>query len=270
MTKPSTAPTMTRVPKEGWAFNPLVHARRITLSFLQGLFQEFKPGSYHWSSDSETEIFITDESPVDLTDKERRPSILCGRGAMQFNQLTIGDFHSADYLLTQRRQSDLLSMNLAVVAIADSDIESDEIAWICANHMWTLRTILIQNGFHEFGRGIRVDPPSAAGELVQGTGTDDWKKTVVIVPTYFMYSNFVEPENLRKLQGIIMHMSAEVGTHLEVTPSTVGIVGTGIGRRLPDGSFEVPRQRQVPRSPVNWEKQDPVTPEPGLSIRVEV
>lgn len=200
-----------RNPQEGWEFNPLTHARRVVLDFLQGLFSLMPEGSFKWSSDDKlTEIVITAASPVDLSAPEKRPVITCVRGPAQFGQMFMDDFQSGNWLTSTDRHADMLSTTLAINCISNAELEAEELAWITARHMWILRKILIQRGFHEFGRGIRIDSPTPAGALVQGTGSgDDWRKVSIFVPAFFRYSDYITPSNLKKMQGVITKITAD-------------------------------------------------------------
>lgn len=199
-----------RTPQDGWEFNPLMHSKTVIIDFLQGLFSLMPIGNYKWSQDSKvSEIIITAESPVDLDTTNGRPAITCVRGPAQFGQLFMDDFQAGNWLSSVEQYSDMLSTTLAVNCLADTVGDVEEMAWLAGRHMWILRKLLIQRGFHEFGRGIRIDSPTPAGALVQGTGKDNWKKISIFVPAFFRYSDKILPSTLKKLQGVIMNITAD-------------------------------------------------------------
>lgn len=272
MTKPSTAATTIRVPQRTWEFNPLIHSRRVVITFLQGLFAEMPAGGYRWNQDSKlTEIVITDVMPVDLDAIGYLPAITCSRGPAQFGRMFIDDLQHENPFTGERRHSDMLSMMLSINCIADKKLVAEHLSWVVGRHLWILRDLLIQRGFHEIGRGARFEPATAAGEMITGTGKDDWRRASVIMPTYYRYSDWVAPASATKLAGIIFHMETTI-PEFRVSPAVIGLVGTGIGRPMDtDAGFEVNRNRGVTEQPSVQTGKTEATPvaNPPLTITVE-
>lgn len=272
MTKPSQSAMIRKTTPESWASNPISYARQATVAFLKGLFAELPAGNYHWSSDpKQTEIFISADAPYKAQALGQRPAITCGRGSAGFQQMFIDDLGKENWMNQTETRTDMISMMISIICLADNELEAEELAWFCTNHIFALRHYMVRQGFHEFGRGLRMEPATAAGQLVTGEGAVQWRRVQILVPTHYQNTVKTQPEIRVPLAGVIMNMEANLGRISEVTRSSVGIVGTGLGRvsTTDPSGFEVPRQGLVAGENVEYEKKTPAAPEPALSIRVE-
>jgi hypothetical protein len=179
-----------------WAEKPLLLLRKTVLSFLHGLFEQADNGYYRWVDGEETEIFITDESPIKLQEKGRRPAINIVRGPLQWGQTSLDEVQEQNIETGQRKHTDLLSSNLSINCCSREPLESEDIAWIVANHMWLLRRILMKNTpIHEIGRRQQVSSPTPAGAIVSGDTEGEWIATTVTVPFFIQTSATITPQN---------------------------------------------------------------------------
>ena len=74
----------------GYAFDQEEHYVRLFTRFLQLVFASFKKGSYHWSEDEKfSEIFISDQCPIDAVTIGQRPAIILALGPVQYGNLSL-------------------------------------------------------------------------------------------------------------------------------------------------------------------------------------
>lgn len=200
-----------------WAEQPLLLIRKICLSFMQGLFAQAEPGSFHWEPNlEETELVITDESPIKLDVVGKRPCISTVRGTVAWGKTSIDEMQSSNLATDQRQHTDLVSGTMTINCCSRESLESEYIAWIVANHSWLLRRLVIKHTpVHEFGRGQVVGAPSPAGAIVSGDSEGSWICTPIQIPFFLQISGKVTPLNLTMLRGIEANLNlsgaAQVG-----------------------------------------------------------
>ena len=232
MTNASTAKPGRR--EHTWAEKPILMLRKTVLSFLHGLFEQAEAGCYMWCEDHElSEIFITDESPIKLKEVGRRPAINIVRGPLVWGQTSIDELQNQNMLTGTRTHTDLLSSNISINCCSREPLESEDIAWIVANHSWLLRRLIMKHTpVHEWGRRQQVGSPTPAGAIVQGDTEGEWIATTVTVPFFMQTSANVTPENQQLLNAIETRLgirgAAQVGrtnvktqAYLDKTPADV-------------------------------------------------
>lgn len=187
-----------------WAEQPLLLIRKACLSFLQGLFEKAEPGSFRWCENlEETEIVITDESPLKLDVVGKRPAISTVRGTVAWGKTSLDEMQERSLSTDQRKHTDLLSGTMTLNCCSREPLESEYIAWIAANHTWLLRRLVMKwTPVHEFGRGQVVGAPSPAGALVSGDTEGEWICTAVSIPFFLQISGKVTPLGLTLLREI--------------------------------------------------------------------
>jgi hypothetical protein len=207
----STIPVM-ETPEVSWAEQPLLMIRKTTLSFLQGLFEQAEVGYFRWSEDLEdSEILITDETPLNLDVVGKRPAISVVRAPVAWGQTSLDELRSIDFKTGGREHTDLLRGTLAINCCARVDHESEYLSWIVANHLWLLRRIFLKGTpIHEFGRGIQIGAPSPAGAIVAGDTEGEWINTSVSVPYFIQLTSRVTPLN----QTVVRAIKANIGVRL--------------------------------------------------------
>lgn len=187
-----------------WAEQPLLLIRKACLSFIQGLFEQADPGSFHWSENlEETEIVITDESPIKLDVVGKRPAINTVRGTVAWGKTSLDEMQERSLATDQRKHTDLLSGTMTINCCSREPLETEYMAWIVANHTWLLRRLVMKfTPVHEFGRGQVVGAPSPAGAIVSGDTEGEWICTPVQIPFFLQISGKVTPLNLTLLKGL--------------------------------------------------------------------
>lgn len=192
-----------RFPESSFKYNPLMHIRVLFVRFIQGLFSYAPEGNYRWTSDDETtEIYVTDEEVIQPTVVERVPTVSLTRGPIQFYNLGLDDLEEYDFALDRKIKGVLIPGTMTVNCCSRVALESEFIAMVISDHLWTLRDLLMKQGFFEVGRGIQIGSPSKAGSIIGGDRGDEFFCTPVSVPYQFPRLSSVTPLNQRVVQGI--------------------------------------------------------------------
>lgn len=196
------------LPQSSFKRNPLHQVRVLYVSYVRGLFAQAQPGQYHWCDGEESEIFISDEAPVDASSVGQRPAISFTRSAVQFSSLGHDDFLKYDFETGRKTKSVLVPGVMSINCCSSNDLESEYIAWIVAEHLWLLREQLMKLGFFEIGRQITVSSPSPAGSLVANDAGQEWYCTSVASPFQFPRTSQFTPLNKEVIQNIEIQLRA--------------------------------------------------------------
>ena len=227
-----------------WAEQPLLLIRKICLSFIQGLFDQADPGCFHWCEDlEETEIVVTDESPIKLDVVGKRPAVSTVRGQVAWGKTSLDEMQERSMRTEQRKHTDLLSGNMTINCCGREPLETEYIAWIIASHTWLLRRLVIKyTPVHEFGRGQVVGAPTPAGAIVSGDTEGEWICTPIQIPFFLQITGKVTPLNLTLLKEIEARFglrgSAQVGAtgvrgQATLENSSAPAPGAGVNLRPP-------------------------------------
>ncbi len=230
-------------PQNSFKYGPLEQVRTLYVGFCQGLFAAAPLGSYHWSpSLEETEIVITDESPIHLDVIGKRPAISFTRGPVQSYSLGQDDMLSYEFDTGKKKKSILIPGTMSINCCSRNDLESERLAWIVAEQLWLHRELLMRAGFFEIGRQFVIGAPSPPGSLVAGDSADEWVATTVSSPFQFYRTSQVTPLGREILDGIGLQFSSLLtsvnplgpaqGTNGADPASSVSSSAPGVGRHM--------------------------------------
>lgn len=200
----------------GFQDSPLAQVRRLYVGFVKGLFSAAPPGSYHWSggpsggTSDESEIWVSDEYPIDADKVGQRPAVSFTRGPVQFYSLGMDDMLSYDFHTGRKRKGVLIPGVMSIHCASRNDIESESIAWIIAEHLWLLRERLMKQGFFEIGRQFQIGAPSPAGSIVVNDSGKEWYAASVSSPFQFPRMSQFSPLNMQILDGIELEIKTQV------------------------------------------------------------
>lgn len=202
-----------------WAEQPLLLIRKACLSFMQGLFEEAEPGCFKWCENlEETELVITDESPIKLDVVGKRPCISTVRGQVAWGKTSLDEMQTRSMTNDARKHTDLLSGTMTINCCSREPLESEYIAWTVANHTWLLRRLVMKfTPVHEFGRGQVVGAPSPAGAIVSGDTEGEWICTPIQIPFFLQISGQVTPLNQTLLGKIEAKFNVRGGAQIGPT-----------------------------------------------------
>lgn len=208
---PTTNPTGA-FPEDSFKYSPLEHVRSLFVGFFQGLFYAAPQGAYHWdTTDSMSEIYISDENVVHAEVIGQRPAITCTRGPIQFYSLGLDDMLSYDFRTGTKKKSVLVPGTMTVNCSSRVAIECERIAWICAEQLWLHRELLMQAGFFEIGRQPAIGSPSPAGSIVAGDSGDEWYVTSVTCPFQFYRTSQFSPLG----KEVVRNVGLSIRAHLQ-------------------------------------------------------
>lgn len=200
-------------PEDSFKYSPLEHVRTLFVGFFQGLFNAAPQGAYHWDpSDEDSEIYISDENVIKAETIGQRPAIACTRGPIQFYTLGLDDMMSYDFQTGTKRKSVLVPGTMIINCSSRVSLESERIAWICAEQLWLHRELLMKAGFFEIGRQPAIGSPSPAGSIITGDSGDEWYLTAVTCPFQFYRTSQFSPLGKK----IVKEVSIAIRKHLEI------------------------------------------------------
>ena len=193
--KQQTTPDLGGLSGSSFPLTPLQHVRTLYVAFYQGLFSSAQPG-YRWDPDNEqSEILITGENPVHVTTIGKRPAITFTRGPVQSYSMGIDDMTQYDMQTGTKQKSVLIPGTMSVNCCSRVDLESEQIAWVCAEQLWLHRGILMSMGFYDIGRQFVVGSPSPPGSIISGDGGEEFYVTTVSSPFQFYRTSNYSPLN---------------------------------------------------------------------------
>jgi hypothetical protein len=200
------APTTTAngaFPRDSFKYSPIEHARSLFVGFLQGLFSAALPGNYHWEPDDSTsEIYITNENPVKTTNAGQRPAITITRSPIQFYSLGLDDMLHFNMRTGAKEKTVLVPGTMHINVCSRVSLETEHLAWVCAEMLWLHRELLLQAGFFEVGRSPAIGAPTAAGSIIASDNGDEWFVTAVSCPFQFYRTSRTTPLNKTIVQDI--------------------------------------------------------------------
>jgi hypothetical protein len=199
------------IPVGNFRYNPMETVRMLYVAFTKGLFSFAPKGSYHWSSEEDSELYIADESTIDANIVGMRPAISFTRSAVKFYSIGIDDMLGYDFRTGRKIKSVLIPGVMSINCCSSNDLESERIAFILAENIWLLREMLIgSDKFFEIGRQPQISAPTKAGSLVVNDQGRGWYCTTVSSPFQFYRTSAVTPLNKHILTNIQLYLSTRL------------------------------------------------------------
>lgn len=227
---PPTIPTAEprgALPESSFKYNPLQHVRYLYTAFAQGLFYAAPAGSgFHWEAENQSsEIIITAEAPIKLETLNDRPAISFTRAPVGFYHLGFDDLDQYDFRTGRKVKSMLIPGTMVINCCSRNDLESEQMAWTFAEHLWLLRDLMMTQGFYDVGRNMQVGSPSAPGAIVEGEGADEWFCTSVTSPYHFYRTSSRTPLSTGIFNSV--QLALALGTPCPIKPGVQPMVGAG-------------------------------------------
>lgn len=251
-----------------WKYAPLEYMRALVVGFYQGLFHYAQRGWYHWENDDEqSEIYITDDEPVKAETIGPRPCISLSRGPISFYSLGLDDMLEYNQQTGQKKKSVLVPGTIILNCSSRVKLESERIAFICAEQLWLHRELLMKAGFFEIGRQPGISATSPAGSIIQNDGGDEWYATSVTCPFQFYRTSQVTPLGARVVQELQMNLHTRLRTVNQQYTTTGGHGGAlnTAGPEVPVNIHTCPPAPYAPQaSDVYGNTPNPGAPPPSL------
>lgn len=189
--------------------SPILHLRTVLVQFVQGLFWYMPRGNYHWEPNvGETEIVITDESPIKVKDYGTRPCITITRSPIVLNSIGLDDMMTYNMATQTKKKSVVVPGNMTVNCCSRESLESEGLAFFVAEHLWLLRDILQRKSIYQIGQNIGVGAPSPAGSLVAADQGDEWTVTSAAIPFQLIRTGAVTPLGQQVAQAIELSLNS--------------------------------------------------------------
>lgn len=188
--------------------NAAIFLKRTAIEFLQVLFSQRAPGSFHYDEDdTKSEIIITDMHSVDLTAVSARPAIVAARGPLDWRGTSLGAVESRDIPTGDYTFKELLAGSVAFSCISREGIEAEQIGHLVFNSFKYFRPVLQKYGFFQI-KSLNI----GAETLIEQEGVDD-KTTVVPVYVSALIEDrwHLSDKAARKLEKIIVTSVFDVG-----------------------------------------------------------
>ncbi len=226
------------------------------VSFIQGLFNAAPTGHYHWEPTEDSEIFVSDENPINAERIGARPAITVTRGPVQAHSLGFDDMEDYSFASGAKTKSMLIPGVMTIHCCSRSDLECERLAWVIFEQIWANREILLQSGLFEVGRGGVVGAPSPAGSIVQNDNGAEFYVVSVTSPFQFNRSVRTTPLGKKIVKGIQLALNARLLTVAQQRPKEC-LPGT-VNAELPYKVEGCP-----PEPFVNFSDAGGHTPNPG-------
>jgi len=188
--------------------SPILHLRTVLLQFIQGLFWYMPRGQYHWEPNiAETEIVITDESPLKVKEYGFRPGITITRAPLVLSSLGLDDMMSYNMATGTKQKSVIVPGNMSINCCSREMLESEWMAFFVAEQLWLLRDVLQKKSIYQIGQNIGIGSASPAGSLVAADQADEWTATTAAVPFQLVRTGAVTPLGQRIAKDIELSLS---------------------------------------------------------------
>lgn len=190
-------------PLSSFRNTPLTHVRVLYSEFVKQLFAMQPRGNMHWQDDEQSEIYISDEHPVNGDIIGVRPAITFTRGPIQMFSLGMDDMMSYSFETGKKTKGVLIPGMMSINCCSSVDLESESIGWWVAEHLWILREELMGiDGFFEIGRQSSVSSPSSAEGIISGDAGKEYYCTTVTSPFQFPRTSSSTPLNREIVNNI--------------------------------------------------------------------
>jgi len=198
---------------QGFGEDPYLYFTKVYLTYLQGLFRQFPSGSFKWSDNEEdTEIMITDQSPIPRDRIEQRPALVTSRGPAQFAGMTLDQLRSVDRRTGTREHTDLVACTMTINCIAKTGLEAQRLGWIVQRHLGIAngKRLLQKAGIHKISDNIGCSAETPPGALVAPEPTIEMVNVCVTSPFFFQWTEKVTPLDAATFEAAEVYMQANL------------------------------------------------------------
>ena len=203
--------------------NWLSDTKDILIRFLQGFFNgmpvesglfHFEPGEETGStSETTSELIITDAGAVNTDTVEKRPVIIISRGSFAYGDTSFDGLLNESFASGTHSHTDLLSGTFAINCISRSGLEAEKLALLVAKGIRIYKEQLQNAGFFSIGTHIQIGQESPPGSLIEGDNAqEDYINVPVYAPVFYQESWTVsqEAELLKKINFIAYHVATRL------------------------------------------------------------
>lgn len=205
--------------------NPLGHAKKIFLFFLQELFAQENPSGLIWMQDpKETQIIIKGSFAKNVETNNKKPMILVDRSNAQIASRTLGSIEYVDHKSGGYVRTEQVPFSLVCRVLTVNEYVTEKIAWYVSFSTFMLRHLLIRQGFYYVGNQMMMGAPTPPPVgLVAGDQTDMVMVQMQLPCSHLMTGGFT-PLNRPILRDVSTKV-VEAETGLQIAPDQEGSQG---------------------------------------------
>ena len=154
--------------------NPLAHAKKIFLFFLQELFAQTNPTGLIWMQDpKETQLIIKSAYAKNVETNNKKPMVLVNRSGAQIASRTLGSIEHVSYRDGGYVRTEQVPFSLVCHVLTTNEYVTEKISWYISFSTFMLRHVLIRQGFYYVGSQMMLSAPTPPPVgLVPGDQTD--------------------------------------------------------------------------------------------------
>lgn len=114
-----------------------------------------------------------------------------------------------------RRKTVLIPGTMSVNCCSRVALESEQLAWIVAEHIWMLRDVMRRWGFYDVGRNLAIGSPSPPGSIIQNDSGDEWFATVITSPFQMTRTSEVTPLSRKIAKSVEVMLSGQLDGRIQ-------------------------------------------------------
>lgn len=201
--------------------NPLGHAKRVLLYFLQEIFRDYNPTGLQYMDDAkETKIIIKGAYGKNQETYNKKPLVVVDRSNAQIMSRTLGSIDFVDYRTGGYTRTEQVPFSLVARVYAENEYVVEKIAWYISSTVFLLRHVLIRQGFLYIGNQMVIGAVGAPVGIVPGDQANSVMIQLQLPCSHLATSRFV-PINRPRLTAVgVKLQDAETGTQLAPDPDS--------------------------------------------------
>jgi hypothetical protein len=227
--------------EQGPGEDPLLHYTRLFVRFLQVVFATFEKGNYRWNLDeNNSDIIISDQATLARETVQKRPAILCARGAVSYGNIAMDQFAGPHYkngtlvpnfdpTTGKRRHTDLCASTMTFNCLSKEGLEAGRLAHISGMAVRRLKRSLMKAGLHRVGEDLQIGAESPPGAIITPEADTEIVMVSVTVPFYYQDFWSVEPVDKLLLKNIDLALTSRLNFP---APDAVQIKEPGINGKV--------------------------------------
>ena len=183
--------------------NILSDTKDIILKFLRHYFSQQETGEFLYTPDEDpfsggtsetvTEIIITDSGTIGTDTIEKRPAIIVSRTPFNYANRGLDNLRNHKISTGKRTHTDMLTGQYVINCISRIGLEAETLAMSVAKALKFYRRELQKYGFFQIGQRVTVGSESPANSFLGGDSDEDFINVPVSFPVYYQETWSITP-----------------------------------------------------------------------------
>lgn len=226
--------------------NTLSDIKDILLKFLRHYFTQMPTDQFQYTpdtgpftggtSETVTEVIITDQGSLGTDTIEKRPVIIVSRTPLNYANLGLDNMLEHNLHTGKRKHTDMMTGQFVINCISRIGLEAETLALSVGKAIKYFRRELQKYGFFQIGQRITIGSESPANAFVSGDSDEDFINVPVSFPFYYQETWSIQPTAqtlskisvtvnsiARKLNGSLLFPDS-IDSNGEVNSSSDGVV----------------------------------------------